>query len=272
MRCAQLDGTDDSAWRDRRQGDAAGTGRRPTMGWRGGGACRHSQSLAQQPIGLFRLVVFGRLVPATFFAWLGYQQLLRLAVDVRALPRPVTAVALVSGPLPAALYLCFCLIPAGLYVRRPAPHHRDGRLVPRALAMTGTLMVLLVGALPPSTLLYRPPLWSSGLSAGISIVAFTVIIYALMHLRSSLSIIPEVRRLVIGGPYRLVRHPLYAAEILAAFAFVLVNPTVSTVLVLAAFVAVQLLRARYEERLLTVAYPVYIEYARRTRRVVPFIW
>jgi protein-S-isoprenylcysteine O-methyltransferase Ste14 len=99
-----------------------------------------------------------------------------------------------------------------------------------------------------------------------------VIIYALMHLRSSLSIIPEVRRLVIGGPYRLVRHPLYAAEILAAFAFVLVNPTVSTVLVLAAFVAVQLLRARYEERLLTVAYPLYIEYARRTRRVVPFIW
>jgi protein-S-isoprenylcysteine O-methyltransferase Ste14 len=55
-----------------------------------------------------------------------------------------------------------------------------------------------------------------------------VIIYALMHLRSSLSIIPEVRRLVIGGPYRLVRHPLYAA--------------------------------------------LYIEYARRTRRVVPFIW
>jgi protein-S-isoprenylcysteine O-methyltransferase Ste14 len=224
------------------------------------------------PIGLFRLVVFGRLVPATFFAWLGYQQLLRLAVDVRALPRPVTAVALVSGPLPAALYLCFCLIPVGLYARRPAPHHRDGRLVPRALAMTGTLMVLLVGALPPGTLLYRPPLWSSGLSTGISIVAFTVIIYALMHLRSSLSIIPEVRRLVIGGPYRLVRHPLYAAEILAAFAFVLVNPTVSTVLVLAAFVAVQLLRARYEERLLTVAYPLYIEYARRTRRVVPFIW
>jgi len=36
------------------------------------------------PIGLFRLVVFGRLVPAAFFAWLGYQQLLRLAVDVRA--------------------------------------------------------------------------------------------------------------------------------------------------------------------------------------------
>jgi hypothetical protein len=50
------------------------------------------------PISLFRLVVFERLVPAAFFAWLGYQQLLRLAVDVRALPRPGTVVALVSGP------------------------------------------------------------------------------------------------------------------------------------------------------------------------------
>ena len=46
------------------------------------------------PVSPFRPVVFGRLVPAAFFAWLGYQQLLRLAVDVRALPRPVTAVAL----------------------------------------------------------------------------------------------------------------------------------------------------------------------------------
>jgi len=25
------------------------------------------------PVSLFRLVVFGRLVPAAFFAWLGYQ-------------------------------------------------------------------------------------------------------------------------------------------------------------------------------------------------------
>jgi protein-S-isoprenylcysteine O-methyltransferase Ste14 len=224
------------------------------------------------PTGVVRLVVFGRLVPAAFFAWLGYQQLLRLAVDVRALPRPVTAVAMVSGPLPAALYLLFCLIPVGIYISRPAPRRRDGRLVPRGLAMTGALMVLVVGALPPGVALYTPPLWSRGLSTGLSIVAFTSIIYALMHLRRSLSIIPEVRRLVIGGPYRLVRHPLYAAEILAIFAFVIVNPTVSTVALLAPFVAVQLLRAQYEEHLLTGADPLYVEYARRTRRLVPFIW
>jgi protein-S-isoprenylcysteine O-methyltransferase Ste14 len=224
------------------------------------------------PTGVVRLVVFGRLVPAAFFAWLSYEQLVRLGADVRGLPRPVTAVALVSGPLPAALYLLFCLIPVGIYLSRPAPRRRDGRLVPRALAMTGALMVLVVGALTPGVALYAPPIWSRGLSTGLSIVAFTVIIYALMYLRRNLSIIPEVRGLVTGGPYRLVRHPLYAAEIVATVAFVIVNPSVSTVAVLAPFVAVQLLRARYEEHLLTGAYPVYAEYARRTRRLVPFIW
>jgi protein-S-isoprenylcysteine O-methyltransferase Ste14 len=224
------------------------------------------------PIGVVRLVLFGRLVPAVFFAWLGYQQLVRLGADARALPRPMSAAALVSGLLPAALYLLFCLIPVAIYLSRPAPRGRDGRLVPRALAMTGALMVLVVGALPPGVALYTPPIWSRGLSTGLAIVSFTMIIYALMYLRRNLSIIPEVRRLVTGGPYRLVRHPLYAAEILATVAFVMVNPSASTVAVLAPFVAVQLLRARYEEHLLTGAYPLYAEYARRTRRLVPFIW
>jgi protein-S-isoprenylcysteine O-methyltransferase Ste14 len=224
------------------------------------------------PAGTFRLVVFGRLVPAAFFAWLGYQQVLRLTGDVHALPTAVTAAAVVSGPLPAALYLLFCVIPVGIYLGRPAPRRRDGRLVPRALAMTGTVMVLIVGALPTGVALYTPPLWSRGLSTAVSIVAFILIIYALMHLRRSLSIIPEARRLVTGGPYRLVRHPLYAAEILATLAFVVVNPTVSIVSILAPFVAVQLLRARYEERLLASVYPQFVEYARRTHRLIPFVW
>src|ERR1017187_2689373 len=71
-----------------------------------------------------RLLVFGRLVPATFFALLGYLQFQRLASDVRALPNPVNAVAVMSGPLPAALYLLFCAIPVFIYVGRPAPRTR----------------------------------------------------------------------------------------------------------------------------------------------------
>jgi protein-S-isoprenylcysteine O-methyltransferase Ste14 len=219
-----------------------------------------------------RLMVFGRVVPATFFALLGLVQSQRLVSDVRALPNPVTVTSLLSSPLPAALYLLFCAIPVFIYVGRPAPRARDGRVLARAAGLAGTVMLLVVGALPQGVALYRPPSWLGGLSTTISVIAFALAVYGLLYLRRSLSIIPEVRRLVTGGPYRMVRHPLYAAEILAAVAFVMVNPGALAVVVLAPFIATQLVRARFEERLLTQAYPEYITYARRTPRIVPFVW
>jgi protein-S-isoprenylcysteine O-methyltransferase Ste14 len=203
---------------------------------------------------------------------LGYLQFLRVASDVRALPNPVTAVSVLSGPLPAALYLLFCAIPVVIYVGRPAPRARDGRMLPRIAGLGGTVMLLVVGALPQGARLYTPPSWLGGVSTAVSVAAFAMAVYGLLYLRRSLSIIPEVRRLVTGGPYRVVRHPLYAAEILAACAFVMVNPGALPLAVLAPFVATQLLRSRFEERLLTAAYPEYVDYAKRTRRLIPFIW
>lgn len=219
-----------------------------------------------------RLLLFGRLVPATFFAMLGYLQFGRVVNDVRGLPNPVTAVSVMSGPLPAALYLLFCSIPVFIYIGRPAPRARDGRFLPRVAGLAGTLMLLAVGVLPQGATLYTPPPWFGGVSTTISVLAFALAVFGLLYLRRSLSIIPEARRLVTGGPYRAVRHPLYAAEILAAFAFVMVSPSALPAAVLAPFIAVQLVRSRYEERLLTELFPQYRAYARRTRRLIPFVW
>jgi protein-S-isoprenylcysteine O-methyltransferase Ste14 len=211
-------------------------------------------------------------VPVAFFGWLAYLQALRLISDVRLLPKPLTAPALLGGPLPVVLYLAFCLIPVGIYVGRPVARERDGRLVPRALALVGTLMVLVVGALPQGALLYTPPVWVHGLSTGLSLLAFIVIIAALLFLRRSLSIFPEARRLVVDGPYRVIRHPLYAAELLAMLAFALVTPTGPVVVILAPFIATQVLRSRFEERLLTRVFPTYRAYTSRTHRLIPFVW
>jgi protein-S-isoprenylcysteine O-methyltransferase Ste14 len=219
-----------------------------------------------------RLLVFGRVLPATFFSLLGFIQFQRLVNEFRALPNPVTTTTVLSGPLPAALYLLFCAIPVFIYIGRPAPRARDGRLLPRVAGLAGTVMLLVVGALPEGSPVYTPPPWFGALSTVITVVAFSLAVYGLLYLRRSLSIIPEARRLVTGGPYRLIRHPLYGAEILAALAFVMVNPGVRAMVVLAPFVATQLLRSQYEERLLTENYPEYTEYARRTRRLIPFLW
>jgi len=102
--------------------------------------------------------------------------------------------------------------------------------------------------------------------------AFALGVYGLLYLRRSLSIIPEARRLVTRGPYRFIRHPLYAAEILAACALVLARPGLWATLTLVPFIAVQMLRARFEEGLLTRIFPEYRRYAAQTRRLIPLVW
>ena len=45
-------------------------------------------------------------------------------------------------------------------------------------------------------------------------------LYSLSYLGRRFSIVPEARGLVIDGPYRLARHPIYLGEILAGFGLV----------------------------------------------------
>jgi len=96
-------------------------------------------------------------------------------------------------------------------------------------------------------------------------------LYSLSYLRNRFSIVPEARGLVTTGPYRFVRHPIYLGEIIAGFG--LVMPTLLSLhaLVLTIFVIAQLTRTYYEERMLRRVYPTYEGYARRTRRLIPFL-
>jgi protein-S-isoprenylcysteine O-methyltransferase Ste14 len=218
-----------------------------------------------------RFLVFGRSLPAMLFALLGWRVLLNLLSQVRMLPIHAGVGDVLAGPLTTGVYLLFCVIPVGIYLVRPRPRARDGRAIARAAGLVGTTMLLVVGAFPNPVLL-TPPVVVRGISATLALGAFALGVYGLLYLRRSLSIIPEARRLVTGGPYRLIRHPLYAAEILAAFALVLARPGLWATLTLVPFIAVQMLRARFEEGLLSRIFPEYRPYAAHTARLIPLVW
>ncbi len=82
---------------------------------------------------------------------------------------------------------------------------------------------------------------------------------------------PTAGGLVTTGPYRYVRHPIYAAILFFLCAAVLSHlslATVSLVLVSAIGVAMRIFA---EEHLLIERYPVYAVYAAHTKRIIPFL-
>jgi protein-S-isoprenylcysteine O-methyltransferase Ste14 len=79
-------------------------------------------------------------------------------------------------------------------------------------------------------------------------------------------------RIVERGPYRVVRHPIYAAGGLFLVGFSVVFSPTALVLT-AVLLVVWGFKARVEERFLLEALPSYAGYMERTRyRLVPFVY
>ena len=83
---------------------------------------------------------------------------------------------------------------------------------------------------------------------------------------------PTAGGLVTTGPYRFVRHPIYAAILLFLGAAIAAHPLWRNAGLGLIIVAALLVRMLSEERLVVERYPEYAEYARRTKRLLPGVF
>jgi protein-S-isoprenylcysteine O-methyltransferase Ste14 len=229
----------------------------------------------RRPVGSLddlRYLLMGRILPAVLYAVLGYEVVVH-AIWMAAHLTRVDWLTVVGGPVREALFGAFCLIPVVLFVIRPKPQARDGRILPRVVAFAGTAILLLCGSgLPEGAVVLPVPSWMGSVCSMVLVVATAGAVWGLLTLRLSFGIFPAARRLVTGGPYRLVRHPLYVCEIACGLAMVLSDGHLVTLVLVAVFVVLQVMRIRYEERLLGDTFPEWREWARGRSRLIPGLW
>jgi len=81
---------------------------------------------------------------------------------------------------------------------------------------------------------------------------------------------PTAGGLVTNGPYRYLRHPIYASILYFFWAGIAAHPSILGAALALLATGMTALRIAGEEKLLVQRYPEYTDYARKTARVIPF--
>ncbi|MFC5930461.1 isoprenylcysteine carboxylmethyltransferase family protein [Cryobacterium melibiosiphilum] len=147
------------------------------------------------------------------------------------------------------------------------------RSLARGLVALQVVLLLTLLLLPAGSL--WPP--SGGVLAAEIVLAATGLGLALLGaigLGRSLTASPIPREdaaLVTSGVYAVVRSPIYTGLMTGGFALVLTGASVAHVVAWIALVVLLALKARWEERMLLVAYPAYRAYGARVGRFLPWV-
>lgn len=134
------------------------------------------------------------------------------------------------------------------------------------LAMAGTVAPLLVQTEGTA------PLVPSVLSAVIMIIGLCLQISAKMFLGRKFGVVPANRGITVRGPYRVLRHPMYAGYILTHIGFFLGSASLWNAAIYIAEAGFQIARMKAEEELLAQD-PDYRAFAGKVRyRFIPGVY
>ena len=104
------------------------------------------------------------------------------------------------------------------------------------------------------------------------LLGFCLNLSAKLTLRRSFGVVAANRGVKVGGPYRLIRHPMYAGYVLTQIGFLLSGPTLWNFALYGLALSFQIVRIRAEERILNND-SAYAEMSARVRyRLVPFVF
>ncbi|WP_168788360.1 methyltransferase family protein [Paraburkholderia aromaticivorans] len=156
------------------------------------------------------------------------------------------------------LLVVTALLDIGLVVSTRIARERDWAPLSVAMTVFGTFYYLAFRIDPGYHLI------PEAVAVALQITGILIQICAKLTLRRSFGFLPANRGVVVGGPYRIVRHPIYFGYVIRDLGFLLPNFGIQNAAVLAVHLGVQVCRVVREERVLSKD-SSYREYMSRVR-------
>jgi len=176
---------------------------------------------------------------------------------------PELILQVVTTNIEALLLVASELLGVYLILTRRSAASLSRRPFDWAISFIGVSASFFVVPAAPSNLI------SPYVASGVMVAGMLLQISAKAALWRSFGVVPANRGVKTRGPYRIVRHPMYAGYTLTHIGFLLGFPLLQNALLYATVLLIEIVRLMREEAILRQD-PAYREYAARVRyRLVP---
>jgi protein-S-isoprenylcysteine O-methyltransferase Ste14 len=204
----------------------------------------------------------GKFAMLSVFGYMAYTQFMSMAgIIVHRAQIPLWELTLTS----MIFSTIFLLLILYFTITRLPPRNSAAGVEPRVTAVAGTFVMGLLIVLPSGQIGAELRIAST-----ILIIVGTILsLYCIRQLGRSFSIMATARELVTEGPYKIIRHPLYGAEVVTILGVCVGHWSPAAAVLGLVWLALQIRRAQNEERVLRECFPEYGDYARRVPMLLP---